>query len=196
MKAILSNSDFSDKAKEYGTHLKALSETEAAKTEFLLLSLPPFYGATVENLRTNAGYSYGDFINQLQLYIPARQRGNKGRKKKEDGNSSKSTILKTECNERDKTKQCNYCKGKRWRGIGHRDEECITKKREMASEKESKKVNNSDDENFEAYIYNTASNKNESISMTQLNRFEWDIGTSDHTSNQLDIMTDVQDMEN
>jgi transposase InsO family protein len=195
MKATLSNSDFPDKAKEFGKHLKGLSETEAAKTEFLLLSLPSFYSATVENLRTNAGYSYGNIINQLKLYIPARQRGNKGGKKKEDGNSSESTILKTGRNERDKTKQCNYCKGKGWRGIGHTDEECFTKKREMASEKEIKKANNSDDENSEAYIYNTASNENESISTTQLNRFEWDTGASDHTTNRLDIMTDVQDVE-
>jgi hypothetical protein len=60
-------------------------------------------------------------------------------KKKEDGNSSESTILKTKSNERDKTKQCNYCKGKGWRGIGHIDEECFMKKREIASEKEIKK---------------------------------------------------------
>jgi hypothetical protein len=70
--------------------LKGLSETEAAKTEFLLLSLPPFYSATVENLRTNTGYSYGNIANQLKLYIPARLRGNKRGKKKEDGNSSDS----------------------------------------------------------------------------------------------------------
>jgi hypothetical protein len=113
MKATLSNSDFSDKAKEFGKQLKGLSETEAAKTEFFLLSLPLFYSATVENLRMNVGYSYGDIINQLKLYILARQRRNKGRKKKEDSNSSESTILKTECNKRDKTIQCNYCKGKR-----------------------------------------------------------------------------------
>jgi hypothetical protein len=75
-----------------------------------------------------------------------------------------TTILKTERSERDKTKQCNYCKGKGWRGIGHTDEECFTKKREMANEKEIKKANNSDDENSEAYIYNTASNENEGIS--------------------------------
>jgi hypothetical protein len=109
----LTNSDFPDKAKEFGKHLKGLSETEAAKTEFLLLSLPPFYSATVENLRTNAGYSYSDIVNQPKLYIPARQHRNKGGKKKEDSNSSKPTILKTERKERDKTKQCNYCKGKR-----------------------------------------------------------------------------------
>jgi hypothetical protein len=65
----------------------------------------------------------------------------------------------------------------------------------MASEKEIKKVNNSDDENSEAYIYNTASNETESISTTQLNRFEWDTGASHHTTNQLDIMTDIQDVE-
>jgi hypothetical protein len=65
----------------------------------------------------------------------------------------------------------------------------------MASEKEIKKANNSDDKNSEAYINNTASNENESVSPTQLNRFEWDTGASDHTTNQLDIMTDVQDVE-
>jgi hypothetical protein len=99
MKVILSNSDFSDKAKEFGKHLKGLSETEAAKTKFLLLSFPPFYSATVKNLQTNAGYSYSNIINQLKLYIPARERGNKGGEMNEDGNSSESTILKTEHNE-------------------------------------------------------------------------------------------------
>jgi hypothetical protein len=65
----------------------------------------------------------------------------------------------------------------------------------MASEKKIKKANNSDDKNSEAYIYNTASNENESISLTQLNQFKWDTGTSDHTTNRFDIMTDVQDIE-
>jgi hypothetical protein len=191
---MLGSSDFSDKAKEFRKHLKGLSETEATKIEFLLLSLSLFYSVTVENLQTNAGYSYG-IVNQLKLYIPARQRGNKGGKKKENRNSSKSTILKTERNKQDKPKLCNYFKSKGWRGIWHTDEECFTKKREMASEKEIKIANNSDDENFEAYIYNTTSNENESISPTQLNRFEWDMGASDHTTNRLDIMTDIQDVE-
>jgi hypothetical protein len=65
----------------------------------------------------------------------------------------------------------------------------------LASEKEIKKANNSDDENSEAYIYNTASNGNKSVSLTQLNRFESDTGVSDYTTNQLDIITDVQDVE-
>jgi hypothetical protein len=65
----------------------------------------------------------------------------------------------------------------------------------MASEKEIKKANNSDDENSKAYIYNTASNENKSVSPTQLNRFEWDTGASDHTTNRLDIMTDAQNVE-
>jgi hypothetical protein len=152
MKATLDDSDFPDKAKEFRKHLKGLSETEATKTELLLLSLSLFYSVTVENLRINAGCSYGDIVNQLKLYIPARQRGNKGGKKKEDSNSNKSTILKTEHNKQDKTKLCNYFKSKGWRGIWHPDEECFRKKREMASEKEIKKVNNSDDKNSEAYI--------------------------------------------
>jgi hypothetical protein len=41
MKAILSNSDFPDKGKEFGKKLKELSKTEAAETEFLL----SFYNA-------------------------------------------------------------------------------------------------------------------------------------------------------
>jgi hypothetical protein len=65
----------------------------------------------------------------------------------------------------------------------------------MVSEKGIKKANNSDDENSEAYTYNTASNENESVSPTQLNRFEWDTGAPDHTTNRLDIITDVQDVE-
>jgi hypothetical protein len=139
VRTLFHESDFPDKAKEFGKHLKALSETEAAKTEFLLLSLPPFCNATVENMRTNAGYSYGDIVNQLKIYIAARQRENKGGKKKEGGNSSEPMILKTERNERDKTEQCNYCEGKGWRGIGHTDEEYPTKKRETAEKKVKKK---------------------------------------------------------
>jgi hypothetical protein len=65
----------------------------------------------------------------------------------------------------------------------------------MASEKEIKKANNSDGENSEAYTYNTASNENESVSPTKLNQFEWDTGASDHTTNRLNIMTDVQNVE-
>jgi hypothetical protein len=67
MKVRFRNSDFPDKAIEFGKYLKGLSKTEAAKTVFLLLSLPQFYSATVENLLTNAGYLYGDIINQLKL---------------------------------------------------------------------------------------------------------------------------------
>jgi hypothetical protein len=63
MNVTLSNSNFPDKAKEFGKHLKGLSKTEAAKTKFLLLSHLRCYRGTVENLRINTGYSYGNIIN-------------------------------------------------------------------------------------------------------------------------------------
>ncbi|MBC8079189.1 MAG: hypothetical protein H7X86_02515 [Gorillibacterium sp.] len=143
MRATVSNSAFPDNLLDFAKHLKGLSETEAAKSEFLLLSLPPFYNSTVENLRTNATYSYGDIVNQLKLYIPARQRGNRGgnKGKKDEGPSSEPVILKAEQRKRDFAKQCDYCKSKGWRGIGHTENECYTKKRETNETKqETKKV--------------------------------------------------------
>jgi hypothetical protein len=39
-------------------------------------------------------------------------------------------VLKRD-KKKDTSKQCDYCKEKGWRGIGHTESECFTKKREQ-----------------------------------------------------------------
>jgi len=87
LKATLSTREFTKKALEAA--LRAISEDDDAKSEFLLMALPQFYNTLVENLRTNSSYTYGDIVRQLQLYLPRRQKGRKAKaqddKRESDG---------------------------------------------------------------------------------------------------------------
>jgi len=127
MKGMLTGG-FSDKVKNFGEALTLLAKSDQAKVEFLLISLLPFYNNLVENLRTKEGYSYGDISRQVRLYVPARQNG----AKKKYGTKEESVVLKTDRKKKvDTNKTCQYCIGvKGWKGIGHTESKCFTKKRE------------------------------------------------------------------
>jgi hypothetical protein len=151
MRSTLNSGNFTENLQKFGYHLKGLSESDAAKAEFLLLSLPPYYNTLVENLRTKENYSYGDIVRSLKLYVPARQRNRKGAKgaKAETGSISENpVVLKTDTQKRDNNKSCRYCKEEKgWRGIGHEEDECFTKKRDLEKKKDAKQTDteNKDD---------------------------------------------------
>jgi len=133
MKATLAGV-FSDKLKDFGEALTLLAKSGQAKAEFLLISLPPFYNSLVENLHTKEGYSYGGISRQVRLYVPARQK----QAKKKEGTKDEPVVLKTEGKKKDTSKTCRYCMDvKGWKGRGHIEAECFTKKREAG-----KKVKN------------------------------------------------------
>lgn len=137
MRATLSTGEFGKKV--FGTSLKAISEDDETKAEFLLLTLPKFYNTLVENLRTNQSYTYGDIVRQLLLYVPGRQ---KGRRTREGETKENPMVLKIEAgrarDKGDNGKRCDYCIGKEWKGLNHTEKECFTKKRESKKVKKSK----------------------------------------------------------
>ena len=60
MRASLSTGEFSKKI--FRSSLKAISEDDETKAEFLLCTLPRFCKTLVENLRTNQTATYGDIV--------------------------------------------------------------------------------------------------------------------------------------
>jgi hypothetical protein len=52
MHSTLNSAEFPKHLSTLGRHLKGISESNIAKAEFLLLTLPPYYNTLVENLRT------------------------------------------------------------------------------------------------------------------------------------------------
>jgi len=120
----------------FGKALQEMAKSEKAKVEFLLDSLPAFYSNTVENIKSKEE-SYDDTIRKLIQYAPQRQKGRKQGDTKED-----PVVLKTD--KIDTSKKCKYCIDvKGWKGIGHTEAECRTKKREA---KKAKKVEAGEEE--------------------------------------------------
>ena len=104
----------------YGIGLRYIFSSNKAKTDFLLESMPAFYSNTVENIRSKGDYQYADTTQKLIQYIGVQQK-KKGVKTKA-GIAEDPIVLKT--NE-DNRQRCQYCiKVKKWKGIGHTEEEC------------------------------------------------------------------------
>src|ERR1700761_2062283 len=60
MKSTVSSGEFDEHTKTFGVPLKGLSESDCAKTELLLLTLPPFYSQLVENIQTKGKITYAE----------------------------------------------------------------------------------------------------------------------------------------
>ena len=54
--------------------------------------MPIYYSSLVKNIHTRTEYGYGDVVQQLQLYIPIRQKG----KKISKGTQEDAVVLKAE----------------------------------------------------------------------------------------------------
>jgi hypothetical protein len=59
MRSTLNSGEFPKHLNTFGRHLKGVSESDIAKAEFLLLTLPPYYNTLIGNLRTKEKYNYG-----------------------------------------------------------------------------------------------------------------------------------------
>ena len=142
MTSSLSGSQFSEKQKGFREGLTRIANNDAAKAQFLLLTISSYYSATVENIR-NKEYRYGDVVRQLKHYVPERQKGCSGSKKNGgtgSGTAEDPIVLKVE----DNGKRYTYCiKVKKWKEFNYTQSECRTKKRER--EKDSEEAKKADD---------------------------------------------------
>ena len=58
---------------EFADHIQGIGRLESAKKEFLLMTFPthiPRYAQLVQNIRSQRGYSYGDVVANLKIYVP------------------------------------------------------------------------------------------------------------------------------
>jgi hypothetical protein len=103
MRSTLNSGEFPKHLNTFGRHLKGISESDIAKAEFLLLTLPPYYNTLVENLCTKEKYNYGDIVRSLKLYVPGQQKNKKDGKmtKSEPGTSDNPIVLKTDIRRKD-----------------------------------------------------------------------------------------------
>ena len=132
--------------REFGNLLLGLGRNEMAKKEFLLSTFPTHimkYGQLVQNLRTREDYTYADMVANIKQYAPQlvwkkNEDRHKGDNKQHTGSKENPVILRTgqQLTDRfgkplDMNKTCGYCQNvKKWRGIGHTEQECKTKQRE------------------------------------------------------------------
>ena len=189
---------------EFGKLLLGLGRNEMAKKEFLLLTFPTHimkYGQLVQNLRTREDYTYADMVANIKQYAPQlvwkKNEGQKG------GNKENPVVLRTQqLTDRfgkplDMNKSCGYCQNvKKWRGIGHTEQECKTKQRE----KEAKGQGNSQVKGVETLDLDDHQEGGVAVnrlfvrmikiagqSPNQPNRkgwYEYDTGAQTHTTNE------------
>ena len=201
-----------DEYQDFANHIQGIGKLEVAKIEFLLLTFPthiPRYAQLVQNLRSKEQYTYGDIVANLKLYVPQIGWKKKSHQGAWTGSKTDPVVLKTEAGNRESNKICGYCiKVKGWRGIGHTESECRTKKRERSST-EVKKIDNKpyeeSEDDFEldqgARITEINSNRRHprvymikagKISNDRTGQYEFDTGAQVHTTNELWRLTDLR----
>ena len=202
--ATIGNVD--EENQEFAEHIQGIGRLESAKKEFLLMTFPthiPRYAQLVQNLRSQRGYSYGDLVANLKIYVPQIGWKKKSHQGAWTGSKTDPVVLKGSTE-----KTCGYCiKVKGWRGIGHTESECRTKKRErnnQGSESGVKKIdskayNEDSDDDFEldqgARITEIKANRRQhprvhmiragKVNQDRTGEYEFDTGAQVHTTNEL-----------
>lgn len=104
-------------------------------------------------------------------------------------------VLKTKEKGKDNGKRCDFCIAKGWKGMNHVESECYTKKRENSKEK-GKTGKTKEEDQFEeedgvsiSYVKVKGAHATEPI-----NHFEYDTGTSHHTTNRIDLLEDIEEI--
>jgi hypothetical protein len=176
----------------FGQGLRLISRSNKAKAEYLLMSLPPFYANTVENIRAKE-YKYDDVVHKLKDYVAARQKSGKKKAGLGDGSAENPIVLRTE--EEKSKKKCEYCWAKGWKGLGHTESECFTKKREQRKVQKSKTVADSDsDEEDNGSAYADVVKVKLTMSANKLGEYQYDTATSHHTTNELHRLHDIEEI--
>ena len=206
--ATIGNVD--EENQEFAQHIQGIGRLESAKKEFLLMTFPthiPRYAQLVQNLRSQRGNSYGDVVANLKIYVPQIGWKKKSHQGAWTGSKTDPVVLK---NQGPTEKSCGYCiKVKGWRGIGHTESECRTKKRERNNQENTAGVKKIDNKPFEesedefeldqgARITEILSNRRK-INMIKAGKvhnrtgqYEFDTGAQVHTTNELWRLTDLR----
>ena len=222
--ATIGNVD--EENQEFAQHIQGIGRLESAKKEFLLMTFPthiPRYAQLVQNIRSQRGYSYGDVVANLKIYVPQIGWKKKSHQGAWTGSKTDPVVLRTETGNQnrsgrptgpiDSSKTCRYCVDvKGWRGIGHTERECRTKKRESNNQGsgsgvkkiDSKAYNEDSDDDFELdqgaritevntnRITQSPKNRYSRIGMikagkvnSRTGQYEFDTGAQVHTTNEL-----------
>jgi len=176
-----------DDLKEFSKILVDLSKNDQVKGIFLLATLPAYYNSLVENIQLKSGLTYGDITTHLKTYVPGRQKGR--RKNTEDGTKENPVVLKGKEAKPDNGKCCDYCIGKGWKGLNHTESECFTKKREK---KKAKKARAEEEENSDTEEPTIKMIRIEKTAAAREGYFEFDTASTHYTTNNLDLLTDIQ----
>ena len=104
------------------------------------------YVQLIQNLRSQTGYSYGDLVVNLKIYVPQIRWKKKSNQGAWTGSKTDLLVLRIENDNKggkrdrrtegpiDTSKTCRYCIDvKGWRGIRHTERDCRTKKRECSN---------------------------------------------------------------
>ena len=202
---------------EFAEHIQGIGRLESAKKEFLPMTFPthiPKYAQLVQNLRSQRGYSYGDIVANLKIYVPQVGWKKKSHQGAWTGSKTDPVVLRTETGPNgtrgsiDTSKTCRYCIDvKGWRGIGHLERDCRTKKRERGNNPSGvKKIDSKpyeeseDDFELDQGARITEINANRRINMIKASKiapsrkghYEFDTGAQVHTTNELWRLSDLR----
>ena len=206
--------------KEFGKLLQLLNINELAKKELLLATFPTHimkYSQLVQNMRIKTDYTYGDLVSNLKQYVPQlewkkKDHGNGGTGSKENpvvlaahqqnqqgqGRNNNGPPKDKFGNLLDTSKTCGYCqKVKKWRGIGHTEAECKTKKREKEGQAQGGQVKAAFEEDDFEIQSQLGGVKIGMIRVGKLKRqnsgwYEFDTGAQAHTTNEKWRLSNIQ----
>ena len=215
-------SDLNEADKEFGEILGNLGECERAKKEFLLSTFPDLlkYNQMVQNLRSQPNLTYGDVIANLKAYVPQLMWKKKNEYKKAESGSKENPVVLAAYQQQgqqkggppkdkfgnllDTSKTCGYCqKVKKWRGIGHTEAECKTKKREKEGQAQGGQVKaayeETDDFDIQSQLGGVKIGRI-NIRMLRIGKvkrqnsgwYEFDTGAQAHTTNEKWRLSNIQ----
>ena len=151
-----------------------------------MATLPFYYNSLVENIQLKSGLTYEDITTHFKTYVLRRQKGR--RKTAKDGSKENPVVLKSKENKLDNGKCCDYCIGKGWKGLNHTESECFTKKREKKKAKKTKE----EEENLDTEEPTIKMIRIGKTAVAREGYFEFDTASTHHTTNNLDLLTDIQ----
>lgn len=168
--------------------LLPLASSPIAKGAFFITSLPTTLDNVIDNLTTKDTVTYTDICNKLlDLYPTASQTqcdntaflSTSGRQDRRKGRSDQARDGKI----------CGYCKSKGFRGMGHLESECRTKKREKGGTAATAQAANTDQKAYRRYAFPTTDSR------FPPGAWILDSGASVHMTDNLSLLEDVQPTE-
>ena len=170
------------------TLLLPLASSPIAKGAFFITSLPTSLDNVIDNLTTKDTVTYTDICNKLLDLYPSTSQSSADNAAFFTTNNRKDTR-KGKGDQPKDGKLCGYCKSKGFKGIGHLESECRTKKRERVGTAATAQAPHTTQSAYHRYAFPTTG--------SQFPPGAWilDSGASVHMTDNLSELEDVRPID-